>query len=155
MKIKEFMTKKVIAVHKEMTVKEFIRFLQEHKISGAPVTDDSGNVIGVVSATDVIKRSHYVTRDMAHSEDSYEVDPSSGLVEIHKYYTEELFETQIGGLMTTDLISLSSQDDLLDAVDLFVKTPVHRIVIMDDDKLVGIISTKDTIKVMAKVMVKK
>ncbi len=155
MKIKDFMTKKVIAVHKEMTVKEFIRFLQEHNITGAPVTDESGKVIGVVSATDVIKRSSYVTRDVAHSEDSYEVDPCSGLVEVHKYYTEELFETQIGGLMTTDLISLAPQDDLLDAVDVFIKTPVHRIVIMDGDKLVGIISTKDAIKVMAKVMVKK
>ncbi len=152
MKIKEFMTKKVLAVHKEMTVKEFVRFVGEHKITGAPVADESGKVIGIVSTTDVIKRSHYVTRDVAHCEDSYEVDPSSGLVEVHKYYTEELFETQIGELMTKEIITLSPEDDLKDAASLFVKTPIHRIVIMDGEKLVGIISTRDTIKAMESVM---
>ncbi|THB74303.1 MAG: CBS domain-containing protein [Gammaproteobacteria bacterium] len=150
MKIKDFMTKKVVAVHKEMTVKEFVRFVEEHKITGAPVADESGNVIGVVSTTDVIKQSHYVTRDVAHCEDSYEVDPSSGLVEVHKYYTEELFETQIGELMTKDVISISPDASLKEAVDIFIKTPVHRILVMDGKKLVGIISTKDTIKALAK-----
>ena len=151
MKIKEFMTKKVVAVHKEMTVKEFVRFVEEHKITGAPVADESGKVIGIVSTTDVIKRSHYVTKDMAHCEDSYEVDPSSGIVEVHKYYTEELFETQIGELMTQDVITLAPEDDLMDAAELFVKTPIHRILIMDGGKIVGIISTRDTIKAMASI----
>ncbi len=149
MKIKEFMTKKVVAVHKEMSVKEFVRFIQEHKITGAPVFDESCKMIGIVSTTDVIRRSHYVTRDVAHCEDCYEIDPSNGLVEVHKYYTEELFETQIGELMTKEVITLSQEDDLQDAVDLFIKTPIHRIMIMDGKKVVGVISTKDAMKAMA------
>lgn len=150
MKIKDFMTEKVVAVHKEMTVKDFVCFLEKHNITGAPVMDESCKMLGIVSATDVIKRSHYITRDVAHCDEDYDVDPSSGLVEVHKYYTEELFETQIGELMTKEVISLSPEDDLQKAVDIFLKTPVHRIVVMDGEELVGIISTKDTIKAMAK-----
>lgn len=155
MKIKEFMSKKVMTVHKEMNVKEFIQLLEQHNITGAPVADESGKVIGVISATDVIERSNYINKEMSHCEDCYEVDPTTGLVEVHKYYTEELFEKQIGCLMTKDLITLSPENDLMDAIDVFLKTPVHRIIILDKDKLVGIISTKDTIKAMAGLLKKQ
>jgi len=43
----------------------------------------------------------------------------------------------------------------MDAIDVFLKTPVHRIIILDKDKLVGIISTKDTIKAMAGLLKKQ
>jgi predicted transcriptional regulator len=152
MKIKEFMTHKVVSVHPEMSVKEFIRFLEDHRISGAPVMDIHGKVIGVASATDVIKHSHYVNNELAHCdecEESFEIDPSCGLVEVHKYYTQELFETEIGELMTKELVSLTPDNTVEDAIQLFLKTPVHRIIIMEGNQLKGVISTKDTLKALA------
>lgn len=150
MKVKNFMTKKVLTVNKDMSVKEFIRIMEENNITGAPVVDENEKVIGVISVTDVIKRSNYVNKELAHCEDCYEVNPTTGIVEIHKYYTEELFEKSIENLMTRKLISITPEADLVKAVDIFLSTPVHRILVMENDKIEGIISTKDTLKAYQK-----
>ncbi len=152
MKIKDFMTKKLVLVEHNLTVKEFTRLMQSKKITGAPVVDDDGKIIGIVSVTDMIKRSNYVNKELSLREDCYEIDPTTGLVEVHKYYTEELFEKPISCLMTKDIISLSPNDDISKAIKIFLDTPIHRILIMENGKALGIISTKDTIRAMAKEM---
>ncbi len=151
MKIKDFMTKKVLTVHKEMSVKEFIQLMQQKNITGSPVVNESGELLGVVSVTDMIKRSNYVNRELAHCEDCYEVDPTTGLVEVHKYYTEELFEKQIACLMTKDVITLQPDADVQEAVKIFLDTPIHRILVLDKKKIVGIISVKDTLKALSNI----
>jgi len=142
------MSKKVLSVDPEMSVKEFIRLMEEHHITGAPVTDDKGKLLGVISVADVIKKSNYVNKELAHCEECYEVDPTTGLVEVHKYYTEELFEKQISCLMTKKPIFISPESEIEDAVKIFLETPIHRILIMEGEKVVGIVSTKDILKAL-------
>jgi len=152
MKIKDFMSKKIILVGSRMSVKELIRILEENKINGAPVVDAHGKLVGVISASDVIQRSDYISRELANtsqSEESYEIDITTGRVETHKYYTQELFDKNIECLMTKEPISLSPEDDIDKAIKIFLSTPIHRIIIMEKDKVVGIISAKDTLKALA------
>ena len=148
MKIRDFMSRDVITVRKDMTVKELIHFLDDHHVAGVPVTDENGKVIGAISVTDIIRRSNYVNNEIAHIEESYEVDPCSGMVEVHRYFTSELFESPIETLMSTKLVSLSPEDELQDAIDLFLRTQVHRILVLDNGGLVGIFTTKDTLRAM-------
>lgn len=148
MKIRDFMTRDVITVRKEMTVKELIHFLDDHAISGVPVTDEHGKVIGAISVTDIMRRSDYVNHEIAHIEESYEIDPCSGMVEVHRYFTSELFESRIETLMSSKLISLSPENTLQDAIEVFLASPVHRILILDNERLVGLITTKDTLRAM-------
>ena len=51
--------------------------------------------------------------------------------------------------MTKEPISLSPEDDIDKAIKIFLSTPIHRIIIMEKDKVVGIISAKDTLKALA------
>jgi len=152
MKVKVIMTKKVLTVNKNMTVKEFVRIMEENEITGAPVVDDNGNLIGIISVADVIKRSNYVNKELAHCDECMELDPTTGLIEIHKYYTDELFEKNIGCLMTPKekIISVSPDDEVEKAAKVFVDTPVHRLLVMENGKIVGIVSTKDVMKGLLK-----
>ena len=151
MKVKDIMTKKVLSVNPSMDVKEFILLMQENNITGAPVYEGS-KLVGIISVTDVIKRSNYINKELAHCEDCYEYDTSTGLVEVHKYYTEELFEKDIGCLMTPaeKILSVKPEDEIQVALKMFVDTPVHRLLVMDKGKIVGIISTKDVLKAYLK-----
>jgi CBS domain containing-hemolysin-like protein len=74
------------------------------------------------------------------------------MLEVHKYYTEELFEKQINCLMTAkeEIISVSPGDDIDKVVKTFLDTPVHRILVMEKGEAVGIISTKDALKALSK-----
>jgi len=149
MKVKDFMSKKVITVQNGITVKEFIHIMESNNITGAPVLDHNNKVLGVISVTDVIKRSNYINKELAHCEECYEVDPTNSQISVHKYYTDELFEKEIKCLMTPQIISISPEADLLDAVKIFLDTPVHRIVVMEGEKVVGMISTKDAMRALA------
>jgi len=54
-KVKSIMTKKPITVHPDFTVEETAEVLLENKISGAPVVDDKGKVVGVITQVDIFK----------------------------------------------------------------------------------------------------
>jgi len=54
-KVKDLMTKNPITVPPEFTVEETARVLLENKISGVPVVDSKGNVVGVITQTDIFK----------------------------------------------------------------------------------------------------
>src|SRR3990172_4602125 len=55
MKTKDIMTKEVVTVKPEMTIEELARLFTKHDISGAPVVDEAGGLIGIVTENDLIK----------------------------------------------------------------------------------------------------
>ena len=55
MNVRDIMRTDVVTAHPDQTVRELTRVLAEHGISGVPVVTDSGEVLGVVSASDVIQ----------------------------------------------------------------------------------------------------
>lgn len=150
MKIKDFMTCEVITVRKEMSVKEFVYFLDAQGISGAPVTEENNRVLGVISITDIIQGSKRLYTSTEQVEVSYEVDPCSGSVEIHKHIANELFETTIDTMMTRNVAALSPEDTLQDAINIFFDASIHRILVMEDEQLIGIITTKDALRALVK-----
>lgn len=152
MKAKDFMKHPVLSVDHEMSVKEFVSLMHDKKITGAPVVNDNNELIGLISLTDVIKRSDYVNKELAHAEDSYEIDRSTGLVEVHRYYTDELFEMRIEQLMTpaSKIISIEPNADLKKVIEVFLTHSLHRILVMEKGAVLGVISTKDTLKAVLK-----
>lgn len=56
MKVKEIMTKDVIAVSPKTRIHEAAKLMVDHAISGLPVVDDAGTVVGIVSEGDLILR---------------------------------------------------------------------------------------------------
>ena len=56
LKAKDIMTRNVTTVRAATTIEDLARTLMEHKISGAPVVDDNGNLIGIVTENDLISR---------------------------------------------------------------------------------------------------
>ncbi|HVF00940.1 MAG TPA: CBS domain-containing protein, partial [Rubrobacteraceae bacterium] len=64
MLVKEIMTKDIITVSPEMPVKEVANLLNESSVSGVPVMDDEGRVLGVVSEVDVVGRQGATAADI-------------------------------------------------------------------------------------------
>ena len=62
MKVKELMTKNVLSVKKNISIRKLVKLLGEHSITGAPVVDDDGKLIGIVSSTDVIQAIDHLIR---------------------------------------------------------------------------------------------
>jgi CBS domain-containing protein len=149
LKAKDIMKKNVVTIHPDAAVKDLAEILNTNRITGVPVVDDEGELLGMISGTDVIKRCDYVNKELAKYEDEEEYDPFDGCVHIHRYFTEELFEMKIRDLMSTPVFTLTPDASFLDVCKVLTEKRIHRVTIAENGKLKGIIATLDVIKLIS------
>ena len=116
--VKNVMTDSPIVVHPETTIDDAIEVLLNHRVSGLPVVDRQGFLVGVISEIDII--------DLV-----YKADIDGSLV---------------GDFMCREIQSLNADASLDDAASLFCGKNIRRIPIVQDGKLVGVLSRRDLIR---------
>ena len=119
--VKDFMTKNPITVEEHTSIYDAIELLATYKISGLPVVDKENRLVGVISEWDVL---HLLTD-----------------AEVNKNAT-------VGDYMTRDVISFKEDDSAIDVCDFFKNSNKRRVPIVNDGKLVGIVSRHDIIKLI-------
>ena len=144
---KDIMEQNVLYVYKDTTVEEVVKILLDNKISGVPVVDDEKKVIGVVTEADLI------LKEKEPRLPSYiEVLWSIIYIEGVKKYEEELKKmvaTTVDELMTTDVLTVSENEEAEVVAKIMVEGRVNRVPIVNDDGvLVGIISRNDMLKLL-------
>ena len=142
MQVNEIMTREVIFVAPEDSVEKCAQLLQKHGISGLPVVNEEGNVVGMVTEGDLIKRASRIKAP------NY-LEILGGLIYLGspKKFVDELQQAmalEAGRLMTRDVITISPEDSVEKAATLMVNQSINRLPVVDKNgKLVGIVSRRD------------
>ncbi len=123
MKIKEIMIKNVITATLFTPVAIVAMVLIEKKISGLPVVDNKGCLAGIISEKDMLRIL---------------LQEGSGDGKIAIDY------------MTKDVMSFGPEDEVEDVCKFFVENTVRRVPILEDGKLVGIVSRRDIMKILVR-----
>jgi CIC family chloride channel protein len=129
MRVAELMQRSVKTVGSEASVAEAIVSLADAHISGMPVVDGAGKVIGVLSTTDVLAAE-------AEAEDSV---TRQTLLE----------QTAVRDIMTPRPFTIAPGEDVREAARQMLYADVHRLFVAEGDKVVGIISTTDIVRAVA------
>ncbi len=124
LKAKDIMQSSLITVKQDTLVIEAISILGQNKITGLPVVDDDMTLVGLVSEKDILGIAYHVLA---------EVDGNA------------MDTNKIGDIMTKDVVSFRLDDNLADICQCFMNKPFRRVPVLDNGKLVGIISRKDII----------
>ncbi len=149
LKVRDVMTSDPVCVSPSTTIRELARIFEEHEISGAPVIDHSGRVIGVVSKTDLIRRCSEGTGDIAPAYlfevlSDQEDDTDSGEIIPEPLVCVEDF-------MTEDPLMVAPTTHASAAAKLMYDKRIHRIIIADDDRFpVGIVTSMDLLGVFGR-----
>lgn len=122
-KVKDLMSKKVVTVNKDNTIVDAAKMISESGV-GSLVVTDNGNVVGILTERDLI------TRCVARG-----CDPS---------------KTRVSEVMTTPVVSIDPDSDVIDAAKLMVSKMIRRLPVTEGGKLVGIITTYDMVKDVSK-----
>jgi CIC family chloride channel protein len=129
MKVAELMQRKVKTVGSDATLADAIVSLADGHISGMPVVDGGGKVIGVLSTTDVLTAEAEVG------------DPTA---------RQTLLEnTSVRDIMTPRPFTIAPSEDVREAARQMLYAEVHRLFVAEGDKVVGIISTTDIVRAVA------
>ena len=145
---KDIMTTKVITVNPDMPVEGLATILWNSKISGAPVVDAEGTVIGIVTENDLIdqtKRIHIPT--MISFLDSVIMLESGAKVEKE---LSKMTGTTVGDICSKKVISINEDAPLDEIASIMSEKGVHTIPVFRGKELVGIVGKNDIIKTLAK-----
>jgi len=138
------MIKKVLAVHTGQTLMEAARILVKNKISGAPVIDKKGNLVGMLSEKDLFHALYPDVKDI--------------LLDVRLWLGKEKIKHRIAAkskikiehLMTKKVISVGEDDEALGAGSKMLTAKIHRLPVVKNKKLVGIVSRRDIFRNLLK-----
>jgi predicted transcriptional regulator len=129
MRIAELMQRHVKTVGDDSSIAEAVVWMADAHVSGMPVVDAAGKVIGVLSTTDVLA-----------------AEAEAGDVEAR----QTLFEnTVVRDIMTPRPYTVAPDEDVREAARQMLYADVHRLFVAEGDKVVGIISTTDIVRAVA------
>lgn len=140
------MISNVITVHKNASIEEIAKVLIDNAISGVPVVDDAGELIGIVSEGDLL-----------HKETSPRIPNFINILGAVIYYNgverynedfKKLTARQAADIMTDAVITVTEDTDIDAVVKLMIQHHVKRIPVVRAGKLAGIISRSDIIKLL-------
>ncbi len=162
--VSEIMQTNVTTVDAGASVRSLVRLLTEKEISGAPVVDAEGRVVGVVSASDVLRAAATEPRREAAStatsgDTAAEPEPVEGYYEDpggpHRHYEplvlslvppDWLDTRRVGDIMTRTLHAVRPKTTLDNLARLFLRTGIHRALVMEEGALVGLVTTFDVLR---------
>jgi CBS domain-containing protein len=155
---RDIMKTKVLKLDPQSSLDDAVRMLSDMRISGAPVVDRMGRLVGVLSARDIAQPEHmrdplrsprgsYSFPDASPDDDgSYDEDV---VFSMEDYSPEVVRAGSVGDVMTADPITVEPTASLRSICALMVREGIHRVIVVENGKLVGIVTTMDVARAVA------
>lgn len=171
--VRDIMQKDLVTVSPGLTVRELTRTLSSRRISGAPVVAPTGEVLGVVSASDVLRlaaaegdargradRLHATWLEALNAPGLDEESVSGYYVDLFAFgmgtrpppgwtVGNELDQRRVGDIMTRVQHAVGPETPVAELASFLLENRIHRALVLEDERLVGIVSTTDILTVVA------
>lgn len=144
---KDIMVKKVITISKDASVGELSELLVNNKISGVPVVDSSGKILGIVTEADIIIKD----ADLHFPRYFKLLDGIIYLESFRKFKNnlKKYLGSRVEDIMTDRVKTVEENTPVSDIASMMINNNVNRIPVVDKDKkVVGIITRRDIVKSM-------
>ncbi|HWK64722.1 MAG TPA: CBS domain-containing protein [Rhizobiaceae bacterium] len=140
MKASDVMTTKVATVTPDHSVRHAAKIMLENHVSGLPVVDDGGRLIGIVTEGDLLRRSELGLATVASPSRSPE-EQARAYVKAHAW--------NVSGVMSDKLVTVDEDMDLAQIATLMEENNIKRVPVTRDGGLIGIVSRADLLRALA------
>ena len=144
MRAHQIMTRNVITVLPETPIREAARQMLENRLSGLPVLEASGRLVGIVSESDFLRRSEIGTQQKRPRWLQYLLSPAHSA---HDFIHEH--GRRVEDIMTRDPVVAGEDTSLDELVHLMETNGIKRLPVLRDDKLVGIVTRANLLQAVA------
>jgi CBS domain-containing protein len=120
--VSDYMTTKLVTFAPEQSILEVMEKFAKHHISGGPVLDDNGFLVGIISEADCMKQ-----------------------ISESRYFNQPILDKSVEKYMTKGVETIPHDISIFDAAGIFDKHNRRRLPVMKDGLLVGQISRKDIV----------
>jgi len=143
---RDIMNREVITITEESTIKELARILAIHQISGVPVINDKGKLVGVVTESDLIyqtKKVHIPTVVTILDSVFYLENPDKMGDEMKK-----MAGTKVKDILTSSPVTVTEDTPLDEIATIMAEKNMHTLPVVNMNALVGVIGKKDIIRTL-------
>ena len=150
MKAQEIMTRDVITVRPDTSVRDIAGLMVEKHISGVPVVTDKGKLIGMVSQSDLLHRAEVGTERKHKWWFRIFADSGAAAREYAKAHGLKAHD-----IMSRYVVSVRDDAELRDVADILDKRRIKQVPVVESDRLVGIITRGDLVRALSQVQISK
>jgi len=143
MKAEDVMTRDVISIAPDATILQAARLMLQHHISGLPVVDKDGNLVGVLSEGDFLRRHETRTEVRRSRWLEFLMGPGRIAAEYSHSHGSKVSE-----VMTTNVHTVTNDTALEDIVELMERKRIKRVPVMCGSQLVGIVTRSNLMHAM-------
>ena len=144
MRAHQIMTRPVITVAPETTIVEAANTMLQKHVSGLPVVDAAGKLVGIISEGDFIRRSEIGTQRKRGRFLKFILGPGKKATDfVHEH------GRKVAQIMTKSPLTITEDTALEDIVELMEKNNIKRLPVMRGDKIIGIVSRANLLQAMA------
>lgn len=140
MQVKDVMTHDVISVQTDTSLRDAAQVLAERRISGLPVTNQNGQVVGVVSEADFVNAAGRVRS----------VRPFFARLLGRSSPGPEISDTTVASIMTSPARTIEPDRPVTEAASRMARWKVNRLPVCENGALIGIISRADVVSLYAR-----
>lgn len=120
--VEDYMTKKLVTFSPDQSILEVMEAFAKYHISGGPVMDDNGFLVGIISEADCMKQ-----------------------ISESRYFNQPILDKSVERFMTKNVETIPHDMTIFDAAGVFDRHNRRRLPVMKDDIIVGQISRKDVV----------
>ncbi len=121
--VRDYMTTTLFTLQQSLEVLRAVRILVEHDISGAPVVDENGKLVGILTERDCMR-----------------IDLEAG------YYED--YGGRVENYMSRNVVSVEPDMSILELAKRFIDAPYRRYPVVKNDRLIGLISRRDVMRAL-------
>jgi CBS domain-containing protein len=140
MKASDVMTTKVVTVTPDHSVRHAAKIMLDNHVSGVPVIDDGGRLVGIISEGDLLRRSELGLDAI--------VSPSRSPEEQARLYVKA-HAWKVGDVMSDKLVTVDKDTDLAHIATLMEENDIKRVPVIRHGGLIGIVSRADLLRAVA------
>lgn len=120
--VEDYMSRKLVTFSPDQSILEVMESFAKNRISGGPVLDDNGFLVGIVSEADCMKQ-----------------------ISESRYFNQPIGDRKVEDFMSKEVETIPNDTSIFDAAGIFHKSGRRRLPVMKDGLLIGQISRKDIV----------
>lgn len=144
MRAHQIMTRSVISVTPDTTIVEAANIMLQRHVSGLPVVDETGKLVGIVSEGDFIRRSEIGTQRKRGRWLKFILGPGKSASDFVQEHGRKVSE-----VMTTSPVTITEDTALAEIVDIMEQNNIKRLPVVRGDKVVGLVSRANLLQAVA------
>jgi len=153
---RDIMRTKMVTIEESAPLSEVERILSESRVSGAPVVDVHGGIVGVISIRDLIERyaEEPSSRPRRGRGTFWLATDELDEEEFESFEAPEESEETAGQVMTAAVHTIDANATLVEVARTMVELQIHRILVTEKRRTMGLISTMDILRAISGVVKK-